>query len=70
MKQLSHPYLSKHSTDTAVITLLLAGAFMVKLVRACGVDRILTDFNGFGYTEMLINYEGGFVRRGLFGQLL
>lgn len=70
MKRLSHPYLSKHSTGTAVITLLLAGAFMVKLVRACGVDRILTDFNGFGYTEMLINYEGGFVRRGLFGQLL
>ncbi len=28
------------------------------------------DINGYGYSEMLINYEGGFVRRGLFGQIL
>ncbi len=27
------------------------------------------DINGYGYSEMLINYEGGFVRRGLFGQI-
>lgn len=27
-------------------------------------------FSGYGYTELLINFQGGFVRRGLLGELL
>lgn len=30
----------------------------------------VNELNGYGATEFLINYEGGFVRRGLLGQLL
>ena len=34
------------------------------------LEGIFTDYNNFGYTEFLINYEGGFVRRGLLGEIL
>jgi len=36
------------------------------------ISRILNGWNlhGYGYTEFLINFEGGFVRRGLLGEVL
>lgn len=41
------------------------------IVRTLWILHILTiEHFGWGYTEFLINYEGGFVRRGLLGQFL
>jgi len=42
--------------------------FVAKLAYAYNVMPSM--YNGYGFTELLINFEGGFVRRGLIGQLL
>ena len=52
------------------ISLLLVIAFILKLVHASMMYIANLDINSFGFTEFLINFEGGFVRRGLFGEIL
>lgn len=48
-------------------------AFFIKIVYAC-IYRMdwssLKLINEYSYTEFLINYQGGFTRRGLIGELL
>jgi len=56
-------------------TLLLAGFWLtVAVVWAQFIStsfRVAHDFPlGYSWSEMLVNYQGGFVRRGLFGEIL
>ncbi len=50
------------------IGLILIMQFIGKLAYAYNVMPSI--YNDYGFTELLINFEGGFVRRGLIGQLL
>ena len=51
-------------------TLLLIGALLIKLVNTYLFENLLGDHVSFNYTEFLINYRGGFVRRGILGEPL
>lgn len=52
-----------------VVTLLILLFFLYK-TGAIFKPFLFPDVNGYGYTEMLIDYGGGFVRRGLLGDLI
>lgn len=49
---------------------LLLAALIINLCRIISLDICHYDINNWGYTEFLINYQGGFIRRGLLGELL
>lgn len=69
--------LLKYSKDENVLTLIIAW-----IVFCCFILKILpsllfiadktfcSNYNDWAISEWLINYEGGFVRRGIIGQLL
>ncbi|MDE5967526.1 MAG: hypothetical protein K2G64_00340, partial [Muribaculaceae bacterium] len=61
-------FASNHKKLSLVISLLLIASFIVKLVKATIANLQADLLNSFGYSELLINYEGGFVRRGLLGE--
>ncbi|MDE7393935.1 MAG: hypothetical protein K2M80_05635 [Muribaculaceae bacterium] len=61
-------FASNHKKLSLVISLLLIASFIVKLVKATIANLQADPLNSFGYSELLINYEGGFVRRGLLGE--
>lgn len=52
-----------------VVTLLILLFFLYK-TEAIFKPFLFPDVNGYGYTEMLIDYGGGFVRRGMLGDLI
>lgn len=52
-----------------VVTLLILLFFLYK-TGAIFKPFLFPDVNGYGYTEMLIDYGGGFVRRGMLGDLI
>lgn len=52
-----------------VCSAILIIAFVIKLVGFI-ISLGQPNINDFQYTELLINFEGGFVRRGLVGQIL
>ena len=51
-----------------VIMIVYAMAMLNKRIKAAVLAY--HDFSSWGLTEFLINYEGGYVRRGLFGEIL
>lgn len=54
-----------------IISAIVLGAYGVRLALFFAGLNFSPDYcNGFNVTEWLISYEGGFVRRGLLGQLL
>lgn len=52
------------------ISLILIVSFTLKLLVNFYYHALTWDLNRYGYSEFLINYQGGFVRRGLLGELL
>lgn len=50
--------------------LLLLIFTFVSIVKTINVNNKMSSFSGFEISDWLINYEGGFVRRGLLGQIL
>lgn len=52
-----------------LISILLIGSLILRVGHTL-CKAILVDPNSYNFTEFLISYEGGFVRRGLLGQLL
>ena len=61
-------YINSDFWDLFILVILLLSLF-VKLIKF--LPSILNfSLDWFGYSEFLINYEGGFVRRGFLGQLL
>ncbi len=53
-----------------VIGIILITSFLLKIVFLVYTDVIGGSLNSYQYSEFLINYQGGFVRRGLFGETL
>lgn len=51
------------------VSSILIGSLILKLIQFT-YNCIDPDINNYGFTEFLINFEGGFVRRGLTGQVL
>lgn len=54
------------------ISVLVGSAMVIYIIAGFANNFIFNpvNYNNFNYTEFLINFEGGFVRRGLIGQLL
>ncbi len=52
-----------------IISLVLAGSLVIRILHTLA-KAISVNPNSYNFTELLINFEGGFVRRGLFGQIL
>lgn len=53
------------------IGLCLLLSFIIKLINYSKLNLAgLLDLDSYDYTEFLINFQGGFVRRGLIGELL
>lgn len=57
----------RHSRAWYAVSFLMVVYFAIRVVNAFTIQPY---HNGFEFTEFLINFEGGFVRRGLLGQLL
>ncbi len=59
---------------SVAVSATVAGGFALALLRfAVALAVTLRDgsfYSAYGFTEFLINFQGGFVRRGLLGQLL
>lgn len=62
-------WLSNHKLST-IISIILVIRVAYKIITFLSQALTLNTFNGWGVTEFLINYQGGFVRRGLLGELL
>ena len=58
-----------HNTHLFFLVLLIHYVLFIP-VASEGVIFLVHDCPNYTWTELLINYEGGFVRRGLIGQLL
>ena len=52
-----------------VISLILSGTFIFRLLWTLWGLKF-PDINSFNYSELLINFQGGFVRRGLLGEII
>jgi hypothetical protein len=52
-----------------MINLLLV-LYFIKVIYAVVYTYSTEPFSGYGFTELMINFQGGFVRRGLVGELL
>lgn len=50
--------------------LLSWGVFLLFARLCIGLSYYSSDYTSWGISDILINYEGGFVRRGLLGQIL
>lgn len=61
---LSRPFLYKAVSVVMILSLVL------KLIPIIYTNLFSAELNTYGYTEFLINYSGGFVRRGLSGEFL
>lgn len=59
-----------HRAITFSIGAALIFAFLVRLWIVIDSCFVHADVNSWGYTEFLINWQGGFVRRGLVGECL
>lgn len=53
-----------------VVGAILIMSLLAKLAYAFLVYVYKFNFQSYGYSDFLISFEGGFVRRGLFGQML
>lgn len=62
-------WLSNHKLST-IISIILVIPVADKIMHFLFQALTLKTNNGFGFTEFLINYQSGFVRRGLLGELL
>lgn len=64
------PETSRHINRYALyVSLLLIGSLLFRFFHTLA-KAIFVQPNSYQFTEFLINYEGGFVRRGLLGELL
>lgn len=52
------------------IGVLLIVSLVERLYVALGVRALSFNYNDWSYTEFMINFQGGFVRRGLLGEIL
>jgi len=60
----------RHSFIYFLVSTLLIIYLGVVVYKNIFCTYTARDFSGFGYTEFMINFQGGFVRRGLMGELL
>lgn len=55
--------------EFVIVSCLLIISFVLKFIRSIS-KFIIFDLNSFEYSEFLINFQGGFVRRGIIGETL
>lgn len=53
-----------------IIGSVLIISLLLKIVQFIYHNVLFTKLNTYGYTEFLINFQGGFVRRGFLGEIL
>lgn len=60
----------KSSVPYLAISFIMVLSLVFKLYSLIINDYVKSPFADYGYTEFLINFRGGFVRRGLLGEIL
>ncbi len=65
---LSHHQESTSKRTYTIIGFILIVSFLLNVSKYLWVAAYTWDLNSWGYSEFLINYQGGFVRRGLLGE--
>ena len=53
-----------------IISSALILAFVIKLINVTLLNTTVFTLDSYSYSEFLINFQGGFVRRGLLGEML